>query len=146
MEQRNLTLRTADDEESEIVRERHEADRFLRQLVIVIDEEIGRKAVGWALQMDPAELSRRLTGAEGKRPDHRMVLYALRHEKAGRLAALLAEQSGYLPPQRPERLTDAEFRRRAEEALRESGPVGEALRARILGPQSADAQPLRVAR
>ena len=95
---------------------------------MILDEEIGRKALGWALQMSESEISRRLSCADGKRPCFRMLMYALKHERGGRLAALLMDQAGYAPPSRPDAISDSEFRRRAEEAMRKSGPAGEAIR------------------
>jgi hypothetical protein len=131
--QASFQLPTREDEMGEIEREAAQNERVLRVLATVIDEEISRKHVCWALQMGESELSRRLAQADGKRPCYRMLMYALRHERTGRLAKLLMEQGGYSPPIRPVEIDDSEFRRRAEQAFRESGPAGAALRAVILG-------------
>ena len=137
MEQAKLPLQSPDEQLGEIECEKALNDRVVRLLQAVTDEEIGRKQVCWALQIDAGDLSRMLGGQRGLRPDYRLLTYVLRHEQGGRMARLLAEQGGYLPPQRPERLSDAEFRARAEAAFHESGPVGEALRRRILGERVA---------
>jgi hypothetical protein len=127
-----LTLPTTEDQLGEIERERLQNERIVRMLAIVIDEEITRKQVCWALQMSEGELSKRIAGA-GKRPCFRILMYALKHEKTGRVARLVMEQCKYLPPKRPDDLTDAEFRSRAESLFQRSGPVGEAMRREIVG-------------
>jgi len=126
----SLPLQTTEDQLDEIQRERAQNDRVLRLLAIVIDEEITRKQVCWALQMSEGELCKLLTR---KHPSFRVLTYALKHEKTGRVARLLMEQSGYLPPRRPDDLSDPEFRVRAEQVFRQSGPVGEAIRSQIVG-------------
>lgn len=127
-----LPLQTTEDQLDEIQLERAQNDRVLRLLAAVIDEEITRKQVCWALQMSEGELSKRLAG-QGKRPCFRILTYALKHEKTGRLARLLMEQAKYLPPRRPDDIPDAEFRARAEDLFRKSGPLGETMRAEIIG-------------
>jgi hypothetical protein len=135
MEQVKLPLQSPDEQLGEIERERVENERVVRLLQVVIDEELGRKQICWSLQLDAGDLSRALRCERYLRPDFRLLTYVLRHERDGRMARLLAEQSGYLPPERPERLSDAEFRARAEQAFHESGPIGESLRRRIVGEQ-----------
>lgn len=131
--QESLQLRSPDQELGEIEQERAQNERILRLLGTVIDEEIGRKQVCWVLQMSESELSRRLANADGKRPCFRMLTYAVKHERTGRLARLLMEQARYAPPVRPNEIDDAEFRRRAMEVFSSSGPAGEALRRAVLG-------------
>src|SRR5713101_4126392 len=97
--QHSLSLQTTEDQLDEIQREKVQNERVVRLLAVVIDEEIGRKQVCWALQMSEGELSKRLAGA-GKRPCFRILMYALKHEKTGRIARLLMEQAKYLPPRR----------------------------------------------
>ena len=130
--QDSLSLQTTDDQLDEIQRERVQNERVVRLLAIVIDEEITRKHVCWALQMSEGELSKRLAGA-GKRPCFRILLYTLKHERTGRVARLVMEQASYLPPRRDTDLTDTEFRARAEHLFARSGPVGEAMRKEIAG-------------
>lgn len=131
--QDEITLPDPEAELDEIERETRQNERVLRLLAFVVDEEIGRKQVCWALQMSESELSKRLSGAEGKRPCFRILTYALKHERDGRLARLLFSQAGYMPPRRPEELSDAEFRARAEDEFRLNGSAGSAIRARIYG-------------
>lgn len=131
--QNEIPLHDPEAELDEIERDARQNARVLRLLGIVIDEEIGRKQICWALQMSEGELSKRLSGADGKRPCFRMLTYALKHEREGRLARLLMEQCEYLPPRRREEMTDAEFRARAEDEFKLNGPAGNAIRARIYG-------------
>lgn len=131
--QENLQLQSPETELGEIEREKAQSDRVIRLLGMVIDEEIGRKNMCWALQMSEGELSKRLSGLDGKRPCVRMLMYGLKNERGGRLARLLMEQARYAPPVRPTEIDDAEFRRRALEVLAGSGPAGEALRSAIMG-------------
>lgn len=132
-QQDEITLPDPEAELDEIEREKRQNDRVLRTLAFVIDEEIGRKQVCWALQLSEPELSKRLSGAEGKRPCFRILTYALKHEREGRLARLLMHQAGYSPPRRPEELSDAEYRARAEDEFRTNGAAGIAIRSRIFG-------------
>lgn len=131
--QENFNLQSPEAELGEIEREKAQSDRVIRVLAAVIDEEIGRKNLCWALQMSEGELSKRLSGLDGKRPCVRMLCYGLKNEKGGRLARLLMEQARYSPPVRPSEISDEEFRRRAMDVLASSGPAGEALRMAILG-------------
>ena len=125
-----------EEERDEVTREAHANDVALATLVMVLREELHRKSLCYALEMSEGELSKRLSGADGKRPCYRMLLYVLRHEKMGRLAALLARQAGYLPPRRPDALDDKEFRDRAEEVFKRNGEAGEAIRRQILGDRA----------
>lgn len=131
--QASLNFESAEDQLGEIEREKAQNERVLRLLGVVVDEEIGRKQFCWALQMSEGELSKRLSGLDGKRPCFRMLTYAFKHEKTGRLAKLVMEQARYAPPIRPNEIGDDEFRRRAEEVFRSSGAAGAALRREILG-------------
>lgn len=135
--QDEIELPDPEAELDEIERERRQNDRILRTLAFVVDEEIGRKQVCWALQLSEPDLSKRLSGAEGKRPCFRILMYALKREREGRLARLLMHQAGYSPPRRPEELSDAEYRVRAEDEFRTNGAAGHAIRARIFGAKPA---------
>lgn len=126
-------LQSPEDQLGEIEREKAQSDRVVRLLGLVIDEEIGRKNLCWALQMSEGELSKRLSGLDGKRPCVRMLMYAIKNERGGRLARLVMEQAKYAPPVRPTEIDDAEFRRRAMDVFSSSGPAGEALRKAVLG-------------
>lgn len=133
--QESFQLQPPEEQLGEIEREKAQSDRIIRLLAMVIDEEIGRKQLCWALQMSEGELSKRLSGLEGKRPCLRMLMYGIKAEKSGRLARLVMEQARYAPPVRPNEIDDAEFRRRAMDAFASSGPAGEALRKAIVGHQ-----------
>jgi hypothetical protein len=131
--QNEIDLPDPEAELSEIELEARRNESVLRLLAFVIDEEIGRKQICWALQIGEQDLSKRLSGADNKRPCFRILAYAVRHEREGRLARLLMKQAGYAPPRRPDDLTDGEFRVRAEEEFRRNGPAGAAIRAGIFG-------------
>lgn len=131
--QESLHLQSPEDQLGEIEREKAQSERVLRLMALVIDEEIGRKQLCWALQMGESELSRRLAQADGKRPCFRMLMYAVKNERGGRLARLVMEQAKYAPPVRPTEIDDSEFRRRAMEVFSSSGPAGDALRKAVLG-------------
>ena len=133
--QEQFSLHSPEAELGEIEREKAQSDRVIRLLACVIDEELGRKNMCWALQMSEGELSKRLSGLDGKRPCVRMLCYALKNEKGGRLARLLMEQARYAPPVRPTEITDEEFRRRTLDVLASAGPAGDALRKAILGAE-----------
>lgn len=131
--QESLHLQSPEEQLGEIEREKAQSDRVIRLLGLVVDEEIGRKNLCWALQMSEGELSKRLSGLDGKRPCIRMLMYAVKNERGGRLARLVMEQARYAPPVRPTEIDDAEFRRRAMDLFSSSGPAGDALRKAILG-------------
>jgi hypothetical protein len=74
--------------------------------------EVGRERICYALHLSEATLSKQLREIEEKRPSYRLMAYLIKHEKSGRLARwLMSDYAGYLPPQRPDRISPEEFTR-----------------------------------
>lgn len=140
MHQPELALNVKD-ETSEPERWERRAERLRRALADACDE-IGRKNLTYDLGLTEALLSKRLSGAEGKEPSASMVLYCLTHEKSGRLARLLADESGHLPFQRGPVLSAEQKLERLEAALL----ANPAIAALVYGAAGVVAQPERPVR
>lgn len=120
--QPEIPLRYRDEDSSEPERERVALDRLLRAIADAVDE-VGRKNVCYALGLTEQLLSKKLSGAEDKRPCFRILVYCVKHEKSGRLARAFTDYTGHTPLQREPELTPAERLSRLEGVLRSNPSV-----------------------
>jgi hypothetical protein len=134
-----LLVRPPEEELNEIARAALHDERVLRMMALVIDEEIGRKQICWALQITESDLSRKLSGqpdrdGNARKPCYRMLRYCLVHEQADRLKKLiLVDQGPCLPPLRRDRASDEEVRRRIDERIAKGDALSEVLEREIYG-------------
>ena len=131
MHQFPLELR-ASREESEVADEAHDARVTLRLLNDGI-EVVGRKNLCYALEISESLLSKKLSGADGRSPCHRILSYVARRYEP--LAQHLARRWGYAPLVRPEHLTPEQELARLKAQLHDAGEFGRVLLERALGQQ-----------
>ena len=131
-EQAELTLSAPrpGDAENEQDREERLLARLRRPIEDACDE-IGRKAVCYALQISEQLLSKQLSGAEGKEPRYSLLLFCLKHERSDRLARAVAEYTGHLRFQRPVAIDPDEAMREVV-ALALAGEFSNAGREKVL--------------
>ena len=127
----SLPPRLAEVEESTQDREERQWGVTLRYMSEAADE-IGRDRVCLDLAISETTLSRQLREVDGKNAHGKLLAYLVKHQQSGRLARwLLADYAGFLPPQRPERLTPAQFTSQIA-AMALGGQFGSAERQRVL--------------
>jgi len=137
-----LDFRTREAEAvSEVEDERHDARAVLRLINDGV-ELIGRKNVCYALEISESLLSRKLSGAEDRVPDYRLLSYVARRYEP--LAQHLARRWGYAPLVAPATLTPEQKLERVMAQLHQSGEFGQLVLERALGVAPAPGH-LRVA-
>jgi hypothetical protein len=78
------------------------AHSVLLRLMEDAAEEVTRKEICFALDINEKLLSKQLRETEGHRPSFRLLAYLIKKQKSGRLARwLMADYAEYMPPQRP---------------------------------------------